>query len=239
MYHTIFYKSNNKRAKNLILALTLFSTSVLFELFASLWTYYRIMEIDELVIINNDHIVQLVSISENLEVLSTILLILCGILLLLWFRRAYFNMKERIVFTYYENYWAVIAWFIPFLNFYRPFKMMKEMTEEGLKYIEENRLNTQEKLTIKDIYIWWGFWIFSNIFVVYKNHLFNKIETLDDFKNYTLIYISISLIFIITSLFFVNLVQKYNEMELTIQNQIDIYNENLLLNNNENVTENN
>lgn len=53
------------------------------------------------------------------------------VMFLHWFRRAYYNLNVVTDECVYEDSWAVKAWFIPFLNLYRPYQMMKELFEKN------------------------------------------------------------------------------------------------------------
>jgi len=44
-----------------------------------------------------------------------------------WFRRAYHNLQRAGYHTELSEAWAAGAWFVPFLNLVRPYKIMKEI----------------------------------------------------------------------------------------------------------------
>lgn len=78
-----------------------------------------------------------------------------------WFRRAYYNLGVLTGECVYDDSWAVKAWFVPFLNLYRPYKMMKELFEETDKYLFENymlggNILYAERLKIDVLKWWWG-----------------------------------------------------------------------------------
>lgn len=52
--------------------------------------------------------------------ITVIIYIISGITFIMWFRRAYYNLKICIKITKYSDGWAAGAWFVPFLNLFRP-----------------------------------------------------------------------------------------------------------------------
>ncbi|RZK31646.1 MAG: DUF4328 domain-containing protein, partial [Hymenobacter sp.] len=61
----------------------------------------------------------------SVGLLSVVFLVLVGlsyVFLILWLRRAYYNLHQLPgINPEYSDGWAAGAWFVPFLNFVRPF----------------------------------------------------------------------------------------------------------------------
>ncbi len=58
----------------------------------------------------------------------------CYITLILWFRRAYYNLHQLPdIHPEYSDGWAAGAWFVPFVNFIRPYTMMREVWQDTQK----------------------------------------------------------------------------------------------------------
>ena len=53
--------------------------------------------------------------------------VLTIVFFLQWFRRAYFNLRLLGRRPDHSDSWAVISWFIPILNLFRPYSIMKEI----------------------------------------------------------------------------------------------------------------
>lgn len=63
-----------------------------------------------------------------LGILYFTLLALSYIWLIMWLRRAYYNLHQLPnIHPEYSDGWAAGAWFVPFLNFVRPYTIMKEV----------------------------------------------------------------------------------------------------------------
>ena len=66
-----------------------------------------------------------------------------------WFRRAYFNTHSRALNPAYEEGWAAGSWFVPILNLFRPYQIMKEIDKETSNLIAKevkNRLQHTKTL---------------------------------------------------------------------------------------------
>ncbi|MFN0082311.1 MAG: DUF4328 domain-containing protein [Ferruginibacter sp.] len=99
------------------------------------------------------------------------LYIVCIVLFIMWFRRAYnnLNLSERAR-TKYSDGWAAGAWFVPFLNLGRPFLMMQEIWEKT----QEATHNLINYKSGKIIGWWWGIWIVNNIGTNFINRYFKE-----------------------------------------------------------------
>lgn len=66
-----------------------------------------------------------------LSIVFAVLVVLSYIFLILWVRRAYYNLHQLPgVNPEYSDGWAAGAWFVPFLNFVRPFTIMREVWQD-------------------------------------------------------------------------------------------------------------
>jgi hypothetical protein len=66
-----------------------------------------------------------------LGILYFIFLVVSYIWLIMWLRRAYYNLHQLPnIHPEYSDGWAAGAWFVPFLNFVRPYTIMKEVWQD-------------------------------------------------------------------------------------------------------------
>lgn len=90
-----------------------------------------------------------------------IVLIISAITFIRWFRRAYYNLNMLTNDCVYDDSWAAKSWFIPFLNLYRPYEVMKDMFEKTDKLLFEQQLLSGnnaldiERLNIGRLKWWW------------------------------------------------------------------------------------
>lgn len=96
------------------------------------------------------------------SLLSIIIGIISVVTFIMWFRRAYYNLGLKVGGLLYGNAWSVWAWFIPVVNLYMPFQIMKELYEKTEKYMTFNIEKPYED-NLKTDYVnwWWALWIIS------------------------------------------------------------------------------
>ncbi len=94
-------------------------------------------------------------------IIYLIALIISSVTFIQWFRRAYYNIGT-ISPTEFTEGWAAGAWFVPILNWFRPYKIMAEINRKAHNLLESNsvseRTNNQTWIGI-----WWALWVVGNI----------------------------------------------------------------------------
>lgn len=96
-----------------------------------------------------------------------------------WFRRAYWNLHvlHPMVPRWSEG-WAAGAWFVPFLNLWRPFQIMKEIWTgmHGAAPMHSSRAENTAPLGI-----WWASWLVSGFVTNAGTRIRMRADTLSDF----------------------------------------------------------
>lgn len=103
-----------------------------------------------------------VVIAQVFLILFSVIVRLVGfILFLMWFRRAYKNIQIIGYKTPYTDGWAVGGFFVPFINLFYPYEIMKTIWQKMRLTAEGN--NITHYLGSGIYGWWWAFWLFSNI----------------------------------------------------------------------------
>ncbi|WP_312824573.1 DUF4328 domain-containing protein [Epilithonimonas sp.] len=105
--------------------------------------------------------------------------IISAIAFIMWFRRAYYNISLKVRNFKFSDDWVAGAWFVPFVNLYRPYQIMKSMFDETSKYLSSNNLKSS-KINVNIVYWWWFLWIINNIIGQFSMRYSIKAETLDE-----------------------------------------------------------
>ncbi|HAH36789.1 MAG TPA: hypothetical protein DCL81_09790 [Algoriphagus sp.] len=84
------------------------------------------------------------------------------ILFIMWYRRAYFNLHQKFNYLQLSEGWAAGAWFVPILNLFRPYVIMKEMIEESGNYLKKTGVIVPTQAN-KIIAPWWTFFLLAMI----------------------------------------------------------------------------
>lgn len=114
-------------------------------------------------------------------VIYTIVYFVSGIIYIRWFRRAYWNLHTQTNKLRYTEGWAAGAWFVPFLNLFRPYHIMKELytvTDDLLRANDGIRIGRKNFAILGT---WWTFWIISAIIDQISFRLINQMETAEEF----------------------------------------------------------
>ncbi|MEJ2086039.1 MAG: DUF4328 domain-containing protein, partial [Acidobacteriota bacterium] len=87
-----------------------------------------------------------------------------GIAFLSWFYTAHKNLREVGIETKYRSGWAIGSFFIPILNLFRPYQVMKELWQ-GSEYLANpaGELGWQERNTGRPVGRWWTLAIVSSL----------------------------------------------------------------------------
>ncbi len=149
-------KSNVKRGKSAILfiwvllILHFFSLFFLYHHYLLVSEYKNALSIDIGLFTMSDFKLAIV------RLLAFIASIISIILFLRWFRRAYYNLEQMNQNLEYNNSEALWSWFIPFVNFFRPFQIMKELYSESKKILHVHNHPASKKLNTIILIIWWS-----------------------------------------------------------------------------------
>lgn len=142
---------------------------------------------------------------------------------IMWFRRAYFNLHQKINYLEFSEGWAAGAWFVPILNYIRPYHIMKELYVETENYLVKNKTNYTKTLNLSLIGIWWASWIIVSIFDRISYRLNTNSETIEEMSTATLFSIVNEFITLPTCILAIKVIKDYNKVENALfeQNQFE------------------
>lgn len=96
-----------------------------------------------------------------IAILYIIVSVISVITFLRWFYRAYDNLKIATKNTTYSSGWAIGFWFIPIVNLFMPYLVMKDLyVKTDRKLLHENILY-RHRLKTNYIGWWWALWIIA------------------------------------------------------------------------------
>ena len=93
-----------------------------------------------------------------------VVFIISAITFLMWFAKAYSNLHKKVNNLAYSKGWAVGSWFVPILNIYRPYKIMKEIYVETKKLFEQRGISEKFNYSMSYLVWWWVLWLISKVF---------------------------------------------------------------------------
>ncbi len=144
--------------------------------------------------------------------LYKLLLIGSSITFIMWFRRAYYNLYVRGIKMKYKDGWAAGSWFVPFLNLYRPYEMMKELFSVTKGLLMGRKGFSESKLSTKILNYWWALSLGEMILErIAKRWLKNA--TVDEIIPLSIMYVIVYVIGVWGSLVTIKLINNYSKAE--------------------------
>jgi hypothetical protein len=206
-------RRNDKRAKTLhFTILSVVAIHVIYLVFLGL-QYNIVQAIMNGEIVSNENIIandfRVFFISWSGVLGSAIFMIV----FIFWFRRAYYNLHLLAKNLTYSEGWAAGSWFIPVINAYRPYYIMKDLYVETKKIL--NKKYGTDSLTLSANYIrfWWILWIINGVFSQVLSRFSNKADTLQMISVFTVLLIISSFVNICHYFLTLRIVKDYSEAE--------------------------
>lgn len=153
---------------------------------------------------------------QTIALIYLIVFIISAIFFIRWFRNSYRNLYARGVNLKHNESWTIWSWFVPILNIFRPYQMMKDMFEKSDQLIKLK--NPDYVLNKKSIVgVWWTIWLINNYVGKYAFKANIKGETIDDFMLGTFGDIANSIIGIVLAIVTINMIKNYQDKESKMQ----------------------
>ncbi len=136
-----------------------------------------------------------------------------AIAFIFWFRRAYFNLHQKVKNLSFTEGWAAGCWFVPIVNLFRPYVIMKEMYDETRSFILTRDGSFQLELTSKFVGLWWGLWILNNIIGQISYRIIKDADTIPGLINSTTFDIVNSIIGVALAIVTIRVIRDYSNAE--------------------------
>ncbi|MGB5988957.1 MAG: DUF4328 domain-containing protein [Marinifilaceae bacterium] len=148
-----------------------------------------------------------------ISIINIFLFIVSSIMFLLWFRRSYNNLHTRLNILKYGNLWATGSWFIPFLNLYRPYEIMREIYTVTKRVLVEHDIENVPKLSSRIIGIWWGLLLFSGFFGRFFWLVSFYVKTIGETRAVLALSMSVGIIEVVLCIVTIKLIRDYSLVE--------------------------
>ena len=153
---------------------------------------------------------------QAIGIIQIIVFAVSALTFIQWFRRAYFNLHLRVNRLSHSEGWAAGCWFVPIVNLFRPYQIMKELFQATHLFLKKNEAHTREHLSMPSLGLWWIFWII-NWFVgrfVFKYSM--KAETIEELTRSTIAQLISNAIGIVLAIITINIITEYSKLELVM-----------------------
>ena len=149
-----------------------------------------------------------------LDLALGLLLIITGITFIQWFRRTYFNLHTKVNYLAHAVDWAAGSWFVPIMNLYRPYQIMKEIYNETKKLLTKNNIEFNPTFSTKLLGWWWILWLLKgsiNFFEFLHLKFFG--DSLETFTTVAIVSMVRSIIMIPLSIITIKIIKDYSTIE--------------------------
>lgn len=146
-------------------------------------------------------------------ILYLIVYVTSGITFIMWFRRAYYNLHQKVSNLSYGEGWAAGSWFVPILNLFRPFQIMSELYKKTQNYLVEKEVVNVKKSYTALLAVWWILWIVSGFIGNFEFQTSRNAETIDSLIFMTNVSLFSSVFGIPLAIVTVKVIKDYAEME--------------------------
>ncbi|MDD5149340.1 MAG: DUF4328 domain-containing protein [Flavobacterium sp.] len=150
---------------------------------------------------------------QAIGIIQIIVFAVSAITFIQWFRRAYFNLHLRVNHLSHSEGWAAGCWFVPIINLFRPYQIMKELFQETHLFLKRNDIFTNEHFSTSSLSLWWTFWIIDRFFGQFVFKYSMKAETIDELTTSTIAEMVSNGIGIVLAIITVNIITEYSKLE--------------------------
>lgn len=138
--------------------------------------------------------------------------IITGVVFIQWFRRAYYNLHQRVTGLNDSEGWAAGGWFVPIMNLFKPYQIMRELyTRTSVLLGRQQVPHTPPDLRI--LGWWWALWVLSSVLGQITMRAGLRADTVDELMFSTLANMASSAIGIPLALLAIRVVKGYVAME--------------------------
>ncbi len=130
-----------------------------------------------------------------------------------WFRRACYNLGQIDEYLSYQQKDTGIVWFIPILNVYKPYQMMKELYKKTKEHLDDNEIQSNSLSRIITLNSWWALWMLSNILGNVSFRLSIKSDTIEELRSLTELDMIINIISVPLTLLAIRVIHNYAQTE--------------------------
>jgi len=209
-------RPNEKRAKN---AITLIWIVLVLDIISLLSDYYKYELLS--IVSNGGEISPELAIANDtrgllLGLIYLIAFLISAITFIKWFRRAYFNLHQRVSDLAQTDVWAASSWFIPIVALYKPYQIMKELYQKTIEFLNEKGVDSSKNLTTRTLGVWWTLWLINNFLANFDFRFFLEAESIDDLTRSTILSMIGNILRMPLALITIKVIKDYSNLESTL-----------------------
>lgn len=146
--------------------------------------------------------------------------LIVGIIFIMWFRRAYWNLHQLVKHLNHSEGWAAGAWFVPIMSLFRPYQIMQELWLKTPRYLKKHNVEPAKIAGDVPLGWWWAAFISSAIISNISGRLYLRSDDLGLYEGAIITdYVSTGLS-LIAGFLILKIIDGYHELEHQLQ-QVD------------------
>jgi hypothetical protein len=135
----------------------------------------------------------------SIGVVQFLLVVITAFVFIRWMYRAYTNLPSLGSTQRFRPFWAVVAWFVPILNLFRPKQIVDETWKAG------NKLSLGVPTAFN---FWWGAFIASNVLSNIAARMSWSAETSADVRTAATVYLVTDVVDVVCALLALHVVES-------------------------------
>jgi len=174
-------KNNFQRAKTAVILIQIILFLEIAMLISGYLQYDLLLKMEAGVDISNEAADQNDQREMIIAAIYTLVYFVSVVTFIQWFRRAYANLHTVSNNLLYDEGWAAGGWFVPILNLFRPYQIMKDLYIKTNSYLSA-KLEGYKKVSNEGLIMsWWILWIIGNILGNSILRLSMRAKDMDDY----------------------------------------------------------
>jgi hypothetical protein len=208
-----YLRPNDQRARNATILIWLVLVMEILSLLSSYLQYTLLVSASNGTDISPEAASSNDSREQIIGIFSLAVLIISAVTFTSWFRRAYYNLHQRVNNLAFTEGWATGSWFVPVLNLFRPYQIMKELYEETRNLFQRKGVMLAEDLSTKYLGWWWALWIINNILGQIAFRTSMKADTINELISSTILNMTTNVINIPLAFLAMRIIRDYANVE--------------------------
>ena len=207
-------RPNEQRAKNAIILIWIVLALEIVNLISSYMQYDLLQTVANGGFISDEAAAANDTRESMVGIIYFLAYLISGITFIMWFRRAYFNLHQKVSYLAHSEGWAAGSWFVPIISLYRPYQIMKEIYIETKEFLNKKGLSEQVDYTTNYLGWWWTLFIISAFIgnFIFR-FAFKNAETVDDYMLLTIVQMFSNILGIPLAILTVKIIKDYSKVE--------------------------
>ena len=206
-------KLNEQRSKNAIILIWIVFAMEIISFISSFMQYILIQEAANGEVISVEYANSNDSREQIVGIIYMVAYFISGVTFIQWFRRAYFNLHLKVNRLSQNEGWAAGSWFVPIVNLYRPYQIMKELFVETNFFFKRNEISVNKDFATVSLSMWWTLWIINNFLGQFIFKYSMRAETIDELTISTIANMVSNVLGIPLAIITIRIIKEYSSVE--------------------------